>query len=93
MSRSCCDPDGPRPPALVRRALGAARWAAPSITLALMPKCPACFAGYIALWTGVGLSFTAAYYLRIALIMICGLSLAVLAAAHVRRRWESHVHP
>ena len=96
MSRCrACEPSarGPRAPTLPRRALGLARWAAPGVTLALMPKCPACFAAYIAIWTGVGLSFTAAYYLRLALIIFCTASLAYLAAAYLRRRFIRSAQP
>lgn len=54
-------------------------WLAPSAALALMPKCPACLAAYIALATGVGLSFPAAAQIRSLLIVACVASLALLA--------------
>lgn len=53
--------------------------------LILMPKCPACLAAYVALGTGIGLSFSTATYLRTAAIVICTLSLAILAAKTSRR--------
>jgi membrane protein implicated in regulation of membrane protease activity len=53
--------------------------------LVLMPKCPACVAGYIALATGVGISFAAATYLRTGLIVLCT---AVLIFLTVRLLWR-----
>jgi hypothetical protein len=51
----------------------------PSIILILMPKCPVCFAAYIALITSAGISVTTAAYIRIALIILCITSLLYLA--------------
>ena len=42
------------------RWLGVARWLAPTVTLALLPKCPACLAAYIAIGTGVSVSLPVA---------------------------------
>lgn len=47
------------------------RWVMPGATLAVIPKCPACVAGYIAMATGIGVSVTAAAYLRWSLIVLC----------------------
>jgi len=57
------------------------RWAAPVATLALVPKCPACVAGYVLLVTGVGISMPAAAWVRWALI---GASVVVLGWMVVR---------
>jgi hypothetical protein len=38
-----------------------------------MPKCPACLAAYVALWTGLGLSIAAATYLQWSLLLLSGL--------------------
>jgi hypothetical protein len=57
----------------------------PSAILALLPKCPACLAAYLAVGTGVGLSIPTATYVRTLLIVICISSLSLLAAKHVAR--------
>lgn len=59
--------------------IAALQWILPSLALAFIPKCPACAAAYIALWTGLGVSFTSATYLRWTLIGIFVASLAVAA--------------
>lgn len=84
MNRStCCHSPGRRSG---RRSgiLETTGWAVPGALLVLMPKCPACVAGYIALATGLGISFTAAAYLRTGLIVACVGLLILLAARQVR---------
>lgn len=61
------------------------RWFVPGFLLAVMPKCPVCFAAYIAMASGIGLTLPAAAFLRTALIALCVLSLACLAVACIRR--------
>lgn len=61
------------------------RWLLPSVALALMPKCPACFGLYFALATGIGLSFTAASFLRTLAIVVCVGVLLSSAARPARR--------
>lgn len=68
-----------------RSVLGFIRWALPGSVLVLIPKCPACFAAYIALASGIGLSIPAASFIRYALIALCILSLAFLAMQRFRR--------
>jgi hypothetical protein len=55
----------------VRRIVDVVDWIVPGAIFALIPKCPMCLAAYIAAWTGIGLSFTAATYLRTALLVLC----------------------
>jgi hypothetical protein len=57
-----------------------ARWLAPGIGLALIPKCPACVAAYVAAATGAGVSLTTATRVRLWLIALCASALALAAA-------------
>ena len=75
-----------------------ARWMLPSAVLMLMPKCPACFAAYFLLATGVGVSLTAAVYLRLFLVIFCiGLLALVVALRGAARlhvaRHRAHEFP
>jgi hypothetical protein len=51
----------------------------------LVPKCPACLAAYVAVWTGLGLSLSAAPYLRWALLFLCVVSLLFLIVNRLDR--------
>ncbi len=76
---ACCDAarDG-QLPAWARRVREICAWSFPSAALVLVPKCPMCLAAYVALWTGVGLSLSAATYLRWSLLLLCVASLLFL---------------
>lgn len=62
-----------------------AGWVLPGATLILLPKCPLCLAGYIALGTGIGLSVSGATYLRLLLIVLCVTTLFYAAIRQVSR--------
>ena len=76
---------GPRSPTTARRFVDAVGWVASGALFALVPKCPACLAAYVAVWTGVGISFTTASYLRTSLLILCATSLSFLAARYLSR--------
>lgn len=69
--RSCC-----------REAAG---WIAPSVGLALIPKCPMCVAGYVAAVTGVGVSMPVAAGLRLGLVVLCVGALTLVAVRTAAR--------
>ena len=50
---------------------------------ALVPKCPLCLAAYMTLWTGIGLSFTQATYLRWMLLFSSAGFLCLLALRRI----------
>ena len=79
--RSCCG-----------RGAEAAGWVVPGVTLALLPKCPACVAAYVALATGVGVSFSTAAYLRTSLVVVCVALLVFVAARRGARWWNRRAH-
>ena len=91
---SACCRCGPRPECddLARRLREMVAWIVPSTLLVLVPKCPACLAAYVALWTGLGLSFSTAAWLRWSLLFACVASLMFLIVSRldlvgtVRRR-------
>jgi hypothetical protein len=83
---ACCDAASGRPtPARARRAREVLAWALPGAALVLAPKCPACLAAHVALWTGLGLSLSAATYLRWALLSLCLGSLLFLVVTRLGR--------
>jgi hypothetical protein len=87
--KCCCtdgDPSAPAPwPARPPRIAALIQWALPLTTLALVPKCPACVAAYVLLFTGIGLSLPAAAAMRWTLIALCLAALAYLLLRAARR--------
>jgi hypothetical protein len=67
------------------RHLDSAGWIVPAMIVAILPKCPACLAAYIAIGTGLGISISTATHLRILLLALCGASLSWFVARHLRR--------
>ena len=74
----------PHSRSFTRRSLDLTAKVIPVAVLAVLPKCPACLAAYVALGTGIGLSLTAATYIRLSLVVLCGASLAYFAVKAVR---------
>jgi hypothetical protein len=69
-----------------RRMLVTTKWIAPSVILALLPKCPMCLAAYIALATGFGISMPVAAWIRTGLLLTCLSALAWFTVSALRRR-------
>lgn len=66
-----------------------ARILLPGILLMLIPKCPLCLAAWIALGTGIGISFTVAAWLRWGLIAIAIISLCYLIFKSTVQLWKN----
>jgi hypothetical protein len=54
-----------------RRCFEFGKWIVPSAIVALLPKCPACLAAYLAIGTGLGVSLSTATRLRASLLFLC----------------------
>jgi len=76
-ARDCCK--------VARRSGEIASWIGPGAILALLPKCPMCLAAYVAVWTGIDLSFSAATHLRLSLLILSVGSILFLVAKSTRR--------
>jgi hypothetical protein len=93
MPRCCCESDvkttaGEGNEVTVvrtRRWRAIAGWILPAGGLMLLPKCPACLAAYIAIVSGVGISVSAASYLRTFFLTVCIASITCFAT---RRGWR-----
>ena len=84
---ACCDAASERKtPTQMRRVREILAWVLPSAILVLVPKCPACLAAHLTLWTGLGLSLSTATYLRWVLLLVCVASLLFLIVERLDRR-------
>jgi len=89
-ARHCCQiktragDNARRTASRLRRGGAIAGWILPSVTLALLPKCPVCVAAYVALATGIGISLPTATYLRAMLVVLCVASLVFITARRLR---------
>jgi hypothetical protein len=54
------------------------------ILMILIPKCPMCLAGYIALGTGISISFITASYVKIFSITTCIMSLVFIILKRIK---------
>jgi hypothetical protein len=72
------------PPRVAQRRFAWAKCSLPTLILALLPKCPACLAAYVALGTGISLSVAAASVLRTTVIGICVATLVWVFASALR---------
>jgi hypothetical protein len=87
---------GKRRSDFLSRFLSFVGWIVPTAILALIPKCPACVAGYAVIGTSVGLSLSASTQLRLAVIVLCVVSLSYLwtkSVLFVVARIASKKHP
>jgi hypothetical protein len=83
---ACCAAAGARKsPTWLRTVREILAWVMPSAILVLLPKCPACLAAHVMLWSGLGLSLSTATNLRWALLLVCVVSLLLLIVERLVR--------
>ncbi|MGB8130031.1 MAG: hypothetical protein WCG81_09585 [Candidatus Angelobacter sp.] len=81
------------PSSAKRQGFALAKYSLPTLILVLLPKCPACFAAYVALGTGISVSMTAASLLRNLLIVICVAFLVWILASALRSALRKRLRP
>ena len=85
VERACCararGPAGSK----ARGVVAMTKWVVPAAVLAVLPKCPMCVAGYLAVATGFSVSLSVATWVRTGLIVACVGALAWSAVGVVRR--------
>jgi hypothetical protein len=62
----------------VRRVREIFSWVLPSAILVMVPKCPACLAAHVVIWTGLGVSLSTAICLLWMLLFLCVAALLLL---------------
>jgi len=68
---ACCGVNGhPKARTFLRGMREMFVWFLPSALLVLIPKCPACLAAYVMIWSGIGLSLSTATWLRWGLVFV-----------------------
>jgi hypothetical protein len=87
LTNGCCHACAPLPrrPSTLRSRRG---WDLVAGVLSLglwvfMPKCPMCVAAHVALWTGIGISFSEAATIRWSLLFLSG---ALVCYVFIKRR-------
>ena len=85
MSACCHAASNRKTPKWVGRIREIFAWFLPSAILVLVPKCPACLAAHVTLWTGLGLSLSTATYLRWGLLFLSVAALVFLIVKRVDR--------
>jgi hypothetical protein len=75
----------PHPHSRKRRLFDRAGKVFPAFAIVMLPKCPACLAAYITVATGIGVSLTAATYIRFFLLGVCVLTLCYFAVTTMRQ--------
>lgn len=60
-----------QPATWLRRAREAAGWILPGALLALLPKCPMCLVAYVALFSGLTMSYSSAHILMRLVTALC----------------------
>jgi hypothetical protein len=83
---ACCDAVSvKKTPVSVRRVREVFAWGLPGAILVLVPKCPACLAAHVTLWTGFGLSLSTATSVHSLMLFLCVASLLFLIVERVGR--------
>lgn len=74
----------PESPALITFT-GIFKMMVPVTVFVLIPKCPACIAGYVLVFTGIGLSLPVASIIRWMLLVLCIAAFLYLLGGYMRR--------
>jgi hypothetical protein len=84
---ACCNAARIRKtPSRARKLRETLAWILPGALLVFAPKCPACLAAYVALWTVLGLSMAMATHLRWAMLIVGVASLLFLVLERLNSR-------